>query len=75
MQQTETEYLTATETAKELDVSESLIRLYIREGTLIPVITTKGGRVLFTSDQVRTLKEQRVGGRLPRRTKQTANAT
>ncbi len=44
--------------ARELRVSESLVRVWIRRGLVTP-IRTVGGRYLFTPEQIETLRARR----------------
>ncbi len=44
--------------ARELRVSESIVRVWIRQGRVTP-IRTVGGRYLFTPEQIETLRARR----------------
>jgi len=44
--------------ARVLDVSESLVRVWIRQGLVTP-IRTVGGRYLFTPEQIEALRARR----------------
>lgn len=53
--------------ARELQVSDSLVRVWIRQGLVTP-IRTVGGRYLFTPEQIEILRARRN----PRRTSNIA---
>lgn len=52
---------TVSSVARALEVSESLVRLYVRSGRLEPVAATATGISLFDQASVERLRQERAG--------------
>jgi DNA-binding transcriptional MerR regulator len=48
-----------SETARELGISESAVRVWVATGKLVPAVRAASGRKLFVRDQVKALKRLR----------------